>query len=211
MIGRRPAARATLRRLVLVALVATATSLALGASAGVAAAKKLASPPFVDEEHGFQLVLPDGWQRVEQDTGAGAASAPVYKAANDRTGQWMVVIVTKGPTDDADGDGSAALANFEAGFAAAAGYKRLSIQRKDIAPAKPAPGAKTPAGKPKKTPAVDLWFTMQRDGKSVVVGARGLLFRSYVLTLVVDAPGTRAPAATKKLLESFQPTPPPAD
>jgi hypothetical protein len=180
-----------------------------------AAAKKAAPAPFVDDEHGFQLVLPDGWQRVEQDTGAGgAAGAPVYKAANDRTGQWLVVISTKGPTDDADADhdgGAAALANFESGFAGAAGYKRLSLQRKEIAPGKPPPGAKTPATKPRKVPAVDLWFTMQRDGKPVVVGARGLMFRSYVLTLVVDAPGTKIPAATRRLLESFAPSPPSAD
>jgi hypothetical protein len=177
----------------------------------LAAAKKVAAPPFVDLEHGFQLTLPDGWQRVEQDTGAGAASTPIYKASNDKTGQWMVVILTKGPTDDADGDGAAALANFESGFSAATGYKRLSLERKDVAAAKPAPGVKTAAGKPKKTPAVDLWFTMQRDGKPVVVGARGLMFKSYVLTLVVDAPGAKVPGATRKLLEGFRPTPPPAD
>lgn len=177
----------------------------------LAAAKKVDAPPYVDDEHGFQLTLPDGWQRVEQDTGAAAAGTPIYKATNDRTGQWLVVILTKGPTDDAEGDGAAALANFESGFSAAPGYKRLSLQKQEVAPAKPAPGAKTAAGKPKKTPAVDLWFTMQRDGKPVVVGARGLMFKSYVLTLVVDAPGTRIPGATRKLLEGFRPTPPPAD
>jgi hypothetical protein len=177
----------------------------------LAAAKKVDAPPFVDAEHGFQLSLPDGWQRVEQDTGGAAAGTPIYKATNDKSGQWLVVILTKGPTDDADGDGAAALANFESGFSAAAGYKRLSLEKKDIAPAKPAPGVKTAAGKPKKLPAVDLWFTMQRDGKPVTVGARGLMFKSYVLTLVVDAPGTKVPGATRKLLESFRPTPPPAD
>ncbi len=167
--------------------------------------------PYVDAEHGFQLVLPDGWQKVEQDTGATNTYAPVYKATNDKTGQWLVVILNKGPTDDAEADGKAALDNFETGFASALGYKRLSIQRRDIAPARPAPGQKVAAGKPKKIPAVDLWFLMQRGAKPVVVGARGLMFKSYVLTLVVDAPGTKIPKATKSLLESFQPTPPPAD
>jgi hypothetical protein len=172
------------------------------------AARKAKAPPYVDAEHGFQLVLPAGWVRVEQDTGEGA-QAPLFKAANDASDQWLIVLSTKGPTDDADGDGKAALDNFEAGFATAKSYKRLSIRRLEVAPGKPAPGQKTVA-KPRKLPAIDLWFTMQRerDGKQVVVGARALLFRSYALTLVVDAPGTKIPRATRALLESFQPTPP---
>jgi hypothetical protein len=186
----------------------TAAALALAAAPAAHAKKPPPPPPYVDTEHGFQLQLPAGWLRVEQDTGLGA-TAPLYKAASDATDQWLVVILTKGPTDDADGDGKPALDNFEAGFAKADAYKRLSIQRRDIAPAKPAPGQKT--GKPKKLPAIDLWFTMQRAGKPVVVGARTLLFRSYALTLVVDAPGSKVPRATRTLLESFQPTPPPPD
>jgi hypothetical protein len=189
----------------------SAALLLLCANVAAAAPPARKAGPYVDAERGFQLQLPPGWQAVEQDTGAGAAGTPVFKAANDKTGQWLVVILTKGPTDDAEGDGQAALDNFESGWTSAPGYKRLSLQRRDVMPAKAAPGAKAPAGKPKKLPAVDLWFSMQREGKPVVVGARGLLFKSYVLTLVVDAPGTRIPPATKKLLESFQPTPPPAD
>jgi hypothetical protein len=194
------------------ALDALALTLAFAAPAPTAhAAKKPDAGPYVDADHGFQLTLPGGWTAVEQDTGSGAAGTPIYKATNDRTGQWLVVILTKGPTDDVDGDGAAALTNFESGFAGAAGYKRLSLQKKDVTAAKPAPGVKAAAGKPRKTPAVDLWFTMQRDGKPVTVGARGLMFKSYVLTLVVDAPGTKVPGATKKLLEGFRPAPPRAD
>jgi hypothetical protein len=179
--------------------------------AAAAAARKPPPTPFVDVEHGFQLTLPSGWQRVEQDTGATGPAAPLYKAANDAGAQWLVVVSQKGPTDDAEGAGEAALANFEAGFAGAPGYKRLSLARREVLPGKPQPGVRASNAKPRKLPAIDLWFTMQRDGKSVVVGARGLMFRSYVLTLVVDAPGSKVPRATRGLVESFVPAPAPAD
>ena len=195
------------RRAALAALAAAAAL--LGAAPADGLARKPQATPYFDVERAFQLQLPAGWLRVEQDTGEGQ-TAPLYKAANDATGQWLVVILTRGPTDDADGDGQAALANFEAGFAGATGYKRLSLKRRDLLPGKPAPGTKASAAKPRALPAIDLWFTMQRDGKPVVVGARTLLYKSYALTLVVDAPGSKVPRTTKALLESFLPTPPPA-
>ncbi len=184
-----------------VSLALGALALALVAQPAAAHARK--PPPYIDVERGFQVALPTGWLPVQQDTGEGA-SAPVMKATNDATGQWLVVVVTKGPTDDSEGDGQAGLDNFESGFRSAMAYQRVSIKRRDLAI------GKRVAGKKQRTlPAIDLWFTMQRDGKPVVVGARTLLYKSYALTIVVDAPGTKVPRSTRTILESFKPAPAP--
>jgi hypothetical protein len=155
--------------------------------------------PYVDVERGFQVALPAGWQRVEQTTTAGARE-PILKAANDRASQWLVVLLERGPTDEKP---EVAQANLEEGFSRASGYRRLSIARKAL----------DTGNKNRKTtlPAIDLWFTMRRGGEPVVVGVRSILYPSYVLTLVVDAPGRKAPdRATRRLLESFRPAPPDA-
>jgi hypothetical protein len=159
------------------------------------AAAKPSPAPYVDAERGFQVALPAGWQRVVQTTAAGARE-PVLKASNDAASQWLVVLVERGPTDEA---ADAALEHLESGFRSAAGYKRLSLRKKTLA-----------TGVKKNTlPAIDLWFVMQRDGKPVTVGVRAILYPSYVLTLVVDAPGRKSPdRSTRRLVESFRPAPP---
>jgi hypothetical protein len=178
------------------ALVVVALALAIGAGAAHGKGKR-GPAPYVDAERGFVVTLPAGWQPVGQDAGEGAA-APLLKVTNDKTGQWLVVLLVKGPTDDAAGDGKAALDNLEAGFATASGYRRLERKRREL-----------PAGEGKKgkVAAADLWFVMTRDGKPVVVGVRALFFKTYTLTLVVDAPGKRIPRETRGIVESFAPGP----
>ncbi len=175
------------------ALAALALALVGG---GAALAKSKRPAPYIDEVHGFQVTLPAGWQPVGQDTGAGEAE-PIFKAANDATDQWLVVIRQKGPTDDVYDDPKTGMENFESGFAKAApGYQRVSRASKKL-PAK--------AGGKAVVPSIDLWFLMDRDGKPVTVGVRALFYRGYTLQLMVDSPGKKPSKATKGIVDSFKP------
>jgi hypothetical protein len=177
--------------------VATCLLLAIAMTCGVAAASGKVKPrpsPYRDTAHGFALTLPPGWMAVEQDTGQGEHE-PVFKAASDGRAQFMVVLREKGPSDDAE-IARMAEASVEKGFAAARGYQRTSIKVTQL---------HGPPGGPRRVPAVDLWFVMERDGKKVAVGVRALFLSGVVLTLVVDGGGPRPDATTRKLLESFQP------
>jgi hypothetical protein len=179
--------------------VALALAVVLVASSARAADKPAARPAgtlVTLAEHGFELTLPPGWARIEQDTGQGDRE-PLLKAANDGRTQFLAVLLEKGPTDDAEDSPAVARANLEKGFAAAPGYRRLSL--------KPVALPRTPAAPRDTVPGVDLWFTMTRGKAVVTVGVRAIFLRGYVLTLVVDCPGKQADAATRKLLTSFHP------
>jgi hypothetical protein len=172
-------------------------ALALASLAAAKPAKPRAKPPepYVDDVAGFTLTLPAGWQRVEQKTGGGDAE-PLYKATNDKTDQFLVVVRLKGPTDDAWEKPDEALASFEQGFAKADGYARMSLKAHKLPRRKGLKGT---------IPAADLWFRMTRGGKVVAVGARAIFFRGYTLTIVVDSPGKQPTKGAKAVVESFAP------
>jgi hypothetical protein len=171
-----------------------AAAVLLLVAGGAAAAKKKPAP--LVHEAGFEVVLPDGWRRVEQDTGGGEHE-PLLKLTSDKTNQWGVVVRMKGPTDDAWEKPAEALGRFEAGFSTAAGYQKISAKALKLPRRKGAKGT---------IPAADLWFKMQRDGKPVTVGARALFFKGYTLALVVDSPGKKPNAQAKAVLASFVPS-----
>ena len=152
------------------------------------------------EEPEYQIKIPAGWtetELVESDDKTDGEVPVKAMYVNDKTNQVLVIARIAAPTDGAEDEKDDAFYEaVEAGVKKQyADYQRISTARKKFGSGK------------KKVPAFDLWFRAPRDGKKVVVGARFLFFRGYALSLVVDAPGMKKPnAATKKILESFQPT-----
>jgi hypothetical protein len=149
------------------------------------------------EDAEYEVKIPAGWtetEMVEPDKNDG--EVPVRAMyVNDKTNQVLVIARISGPTDGATEDDESFYEAVEAGVKKQyADYQRISLAKKKLGSGK------------KKVPAMDLWFKAPRDGKKVVIGARFLFFRGYALSLVVDAPGAKKPnAATRKILESFQP------
>jgi hypothetical protein len=178
------------------ALAAAALGSAAQPTLAPAAAAKKAAPKPMRHDAGFELALPDGWRQVEQNTGGGD-DEPLLKVTSDASNQWLVVVKVKGPTDDAWDKPEVALKNFESGFATAPGYVRISLDKRSL-PRRP--GAKS------QIPAADLWFSTERAGAPVTVGARALFFKGYSLTLVVDSPGKKPSKAAKAVLGSFVPS-----
>ena len=164
-----------------VAAAALLLALPLGSSAAAA--------EIVDAQAGYRLSVPAGWTVAETP---GARDEVLATFSHEDSDQVLVITRLPGPTDGAWDDDPAYFAALEAGVKKQfSSYERLWTRRIRL-------------GK-KKIPALDLWFRSEREGKKIVVGARFLLFRGYSLSLVIDSPGKKRPAATKKLLESFLP------
>jgi hypothetical protein len=179
--------------------VGSLARLALAVAVGAVAA--LPARAAGEEDPEYQLKLPAGWTQtelVESDEKTDGEVPVRAMYVNDKTNQVLVIARISGPTDGVLGDDSDDETFYEAVETGVkkqyADYQRISSTKKKFGSGK------------KKVPALDLWFRVPRDGKKVVIGARFLFFRGYALSLVVDAPGSRKPnAATKKILESFQP------
>ena len=159
------------------------------ALAGAAAADDKAGR-VVDEENGFELTVPAGWQRA---TLVDADSVDELEGmfTCDATGQVLIIANIPGSTDGAYQGKDEFFAGVERGIAKGfTGYARLSSRHFLLG----------------KLPVYDLWFRATRDGKDVALGARYLFFKGRALSLVIDLPGARKPdKATRAILESFKP------
>jgi hypothetical protein len=146
--------------------------------------------PIVDRRWGFQLKVPEGWS-VRPLEGAPPEVLLLYR--HEAADQLLMVSRLAGPAEEAE------LSVVEQSLKTKGnGYERLEAKRRALG-----------EGRRVKIPAWDLWFRVRRDGKPVAMGARFLFYRSYVLSLLVDAPGqTRPTRALRRIVESFVPPPP---
>jgi hypothetical protein len=164
-------------------------AVAVLAAAAPAAAER--QEPVVDRRWGYQVDIPEGWKAQPLE---GAPPDVLLLYTHEPSDRMLVVSKVTGPSEDAD------LEVLEAGIQAKAQrYKRLSAKKRALG-----------LGRKSKVPAWDLWFRLERDGRPVTMGTRFLFYKSYALSILVDAPGSRTPGReARKIVESFVPPPPP--
>ena len=153
------------------------------------AAPALAADPVVDRKWGYQIEIPDGWEAEPLQEGLPDVLLLYSHAKSERL---LFVSKLVGPTTE-----DPTLETVESGIRAkATGYKRVSAKKRTIGP-----------GRKNKIFAWDLWFKVKRDGKKVTFATRFLFYKSYALSILVDASGGST-REVRKIVESFVPPPP---
>lgn len=150
---------------------------------------------YVDLERGFRVLLGPAWQKAEPAL-TSTAGRPVLVVTHARTGQLVVISRMAGPTDGAYARDPHFFALVEQGVKARSpGYQRTGWRPHFLARGK------------ERIPTLDLSFRMKRDGQPIWVATRFLFFKSYALSLVVDAPHGKIDRTTRRLVDSFRPVP----